>query len=166
MDAYHIVTPAYARVESMENEVALSKMDVPRHWQDVWSVRLGGQYELLPELLRVRAGTFYETGATPLQTTFLDFFAYDRIGVGAGLALTLGVVQLDLAYLHVFQEPRAVSEEEGEVYQLKPAYTCQEPYTGSKCDPHYQGQPGAVSNAGTYLSAFDVFSLSASLNFR
>lgn len=157
MDSYQVRTPPLARVEEMGLEVPLGEMVLPRHWQDTYAVRLGGELSLLGDRLHARAGGFYETGAVPEEYAFLDFVSFDRLGLGAGLSFSFGkAIRLDLSYLHIFSRPLAVSESEGKMYQQRPASLCRAPYTGEQCDPHYPGQPGAVVNAGTYLSGYDL----------
>ncbi|MDY0060854.1 MAG: outer membrane protein transport protein [Myxococcota bacterium] len=166
MQAYHFRTPDVARVEDLKIDVALTDLDVIRDWQDTWSVRLGGDVTLIPGRLEGRLGGFYESAAVPLSRTFLDFFSFDRLGLGGGLSLSLldGGAQLDLSYVHVFNEPRAVSEAEGEMLQQRPGAHC-DPATGAGCDPHYPGRSGAVINAGTYLSGWDLLTLGLTLHW-
>ena len=165
MEGYRIDLPTMAKVDELGMEVPLQGIALDRNWQDVWGVRLGGELNLIDRVLWLRGGAFYETGAVPHDYSYLDFLSFDRLGLGMGLSVAYSGVRVDLAYLHVFNEPRAVSEAEGKMYQQRPASPCRAPYTGKACDPHYQGQPGAVGNAGTYLSGYDVFGLGLELNW-
>ncbi len=159
MDGYDVSLPDVARVEELGLDVDLHDIVMDRSWQDTWSARLGGSWRWLP-WLELSAGAFYETAAVPLDYTFLDFLSFERLGLAAGFGLRLGDVTLDLGYVHVFNEPRAVSEMDGKMYQVRPGATCVDPpYDGPGCDPHYRGQPGPAVNAGTYLSGYDVLSL-------
>ena len=48
--------------------------------------------------------------------------------------------------------------------QQRPGAHC-DPATGAGCDPHYPGRSGAVINAGTYLSGWDLLTLGLTLHW-
>ncbi|MBU0551167.1 outer membrane protein transport protein [Myxococcota bacterium] len=157
-EQYDIALPSAGEVTELGLQVPLEDMVIPRHWQDVWIVRLGGEVAAIKDRLDLRLGGFYETPTVPNEYTYLDFMGFERLGVGAGLTLHFGRVHVDLGYLHIFNEPRAVSEAEGLMYQQRPTSPCKAPYTSPQCDPNYLGQPGPVANAGTFLSSYDQLS--------
>jgi len=159
MDAYRVETPPAARVEELNLQVELDDIELPREWSDVWSLRLGGSWAPLPGRFKILAGGFYETAAVPEELSYMDFMSFDRFGLGGGIALSFGAIKLDLAYQHIFVEPRALSEMEGEFHQQRPTSPCKAPYTGPRCDQHYLGKQGPVVNAGTFLAGYDLFSL-------
>jgi long-chain fatty acid transport protein len=119
-----------------------------KNYKDTWSIRLGGAYRI-NDWLRVRAGGYYETGSVPEAYTNLDFASFDRLGAAAGMTFKIGeLVDLSLAYSHIFQQQRVVSLEETEVYQSFPLAE------GGPKDFHKVG-------AGTFDSSYDIFSFSA-----
>jgi long-chain fatty acid transport protein len=80
--------------------------DVPHHFRDVFGVRLGGDYNVLPDQLALRAGAFFESQAANSVYQNLDFDAAQRIGfaLGGTYRVHFGERSLDLmlAYGHVF----------------------------------------------------------------
>jgi long-chain fatty acid transport protein len=76
--------------------------DVPHEWRDVFGVRLGGDLNVLPNLLALRAGGFMETKGQDDATLNLDFHLGFRAGVSGGATVRLGPVDLSAAYQHTF----------------------------------------------------------------
>ena len=84
--------------------------DIRHAFHDVFGVRLGGDYNLLPDQLAVRAGAFFETQAADSVYQNLDFEGAMRFGIAAGGTYRLHVgpaaegraVELMLGYGHVF----------------------------------------------------------------
>jgi long-chain fatty acid transport protein len=83
--------------------------DVRHHFKDVFGVRVGGDYNLLPDRLALRAGAFFETSAADPQYQSIDFDAAQRIGfaVGGTYRIKVGAsreraIDLMLGYGHVF----------------------------------------------------------------
>ncbi len=73
-----------------------------------------------------------------------------------GLEHTFGAITLQVSYMHIFQETRTVTEEEGKVFLQRPLSQCPE-----ACD----GYSGVVANAGTFASSFDTLSVGLSVQF-
>lgn len=85
--------------------------DQPRHYRDVFGVRLGGDVNVLPDRLALRAGAHFETSAERAQFQHIDFPASQRIGFALGatyrLRLTKDPARTDaleimLGYGHTF----------------------------------------------------------------
>ncbi|MGD0530651.1 MAG: outer membrane protein transport protein [Polyangiaceae bacterium] len=58
--------------------------DVTHDFRDVVGVRLGGDYNILPDQLTIRAGAFFETQAANSVYQNIDFDGADRFGIAAG----------------------------------------------------------------------------------
>jgi long-subunit fatty acid transport protein len=58
--------------------------DVPHHFRDVFGVRIGGDYNVLPDQLTVRAGGFYESQAADPTYQNIDFDGASRFGLALG----------------------------------------------------------------------------------
>ena len=139
------------------NAVPVHDLAIAKEWQDTVSVRLGGEYHVLPKTLDVRAGGFVENGAAPDNYSHIDFPSFDRLGLGLGATWhALENLDLTFGYMHVFQESRTVSEADGKQFQQRPPHPCPEectdPATGALV-------PGVVANAGTFDTRFDIVSL-------
>jgi hypothetical protein len=82
----------------------LSALNLDRHLQDVYTVRAGASYSLLPRKLMINAGGFYESRGVDPAYADIDTFAFRRIGTGVGAVLRLGKFDVALGYGHVFSE--------------------------------------------------------------
>lgn len=133
---------------------------VEKQWQDTITLQLGGDVEVIPDRLTLRAGAYYETAVARRSHAHVDFPVGAALGGALGLSVFLGQLELGVAYEYRHQPTVAVSEAEGRVYQEVPGSTCQPPYTGPDCHPAYQGQPSPVVNGGTY----DAYSHAATLD--
>ena len=51
----------------------IGTITVPKQWNDVLSVKLGGDFNLVPERWTLRAGVYYETAASPSAYANVDF---------------------------------------------------------------------------------------------
>jgi long-chain fatty acid transport protein len=84
--------------------------DQRRHYKDVFGVRVGGDFNVVPDKLALRGGGFFETAAADPQFQNIDFAASTRFGLALGLTyrLRLGqgdktsALELMLGYGHVF----------------------------------------------------------------
>jgi long-subunit fatty acid transport protein len=126
-----------------------------KNFADALSVRVGGEHELLPGRLTVRAGYLHETSAVPLASTSVDFPNWDRdvVALGASLAIPRTPVTLDVAYAHHFLPTRTVSN--SIITQV--VTPC---LTPGCTDP----APTVVGN-GTYAASLDVLSASLRVAF-
>ncbi len=128
---------------------ALPNIVLQKHFEDAISVRIGGEHDLVPELLVVRAGYLHETSAVPLASTSVDFANWQRdvVSVGASVSIPGTPVTFDVAYAHHFLPTRTVSQS-AIVQVVTPCLTpmCSDP------------APTVVGN-GSYAASLDVFSL-------
>ena len=147
--------------------------DVPHEFRDVFGVRLGGDYNVLPDRLALRGGGFFETQAAQAQYQNIDFDAASRFGVALGgtYRLRLGDHPLDLmaGYGHVFFA--TLSNTDPGAKGL-PALTGDSACPGGgnpkngTCPSGVQTYrtPWAV-NLGTITSSIDVINVGASFGF-
>jgi len=76
--------------------------DVPHHFKDVYGVRIGGDFVVLPNQLAVRAGGFFETRGQDPAFANIDFVPAQRFGLTAGATYRVGPVDINIAGGHVF----------------------------------------------------------------
>jgi len=77
--------------------------DVRHNFRDVFGVRLGGDYNVLPDKLAIRAGAFFETQAANSVYQNIDFDGAMRFGLALGGTLRLAKsFDVMLGYGHVF----------------------------------------------------------------
>lgn len=84
--------------------------DQPRRFKDVLGVRVGGDVNVLPDRLALRAGAFVESSAASAPFQSVDFAAGARFGLALGGTVRFrleerqdaGALELSLGYGHVF----------------------------------------------------------------
>jgi long-chain fatty acid transport protein len=76
--------------------------DIPHEWKDSFSVRAGGEYVIVPNLLAVRAGGWFETKSQPDAYLGLDFDAADKVGVSGGAVVRAAFIDIHAGYQHTF----------------------------------------------------------------
>ncbi len=151
--------------------------DVRHHFKDVFGVRVGGDYNVLPDQLAIRAGAFFETAAADSTYQNIDFVASDRIGFALGGTYrikfsesnTRGGNALDImaGYGHVFfgtltnNGPQGLNALSGE--QCAAGSTPQAGGTCSNGNTQYRSLWPV--NLGTITSAINVINVGASYRF-
>lgn len=81
-----------------------------RHgFQDTFSVRLGGAYDVANEIT-VRGGVAYDTAAAPESWSRADLDGAARATFTAGAAYTIGKIRVDFGAGYVFEPTRTVAE--------------------------------------------------------
>lgn len=88
---------------------------VPRQWKDTFSLRLGGEYRVIPELLDLRGGYFYEPPAVPadrLEPALVDLHKH---GVSIGLRTMLGGFDLSAGLVWVALQGTSVRNSQVEL---------------------------------------------------
>jgi long-chain fatty acid transport protein len=140
--------------------VPIGTITVPKQWSDVLSVKLGGDFNLIPDRWTLRAGVYYETAAAPAAYANVDFPAGAQMGAALGASLLMGRAELALTYQLRYQPSFSVAEADARVYQQTPASPCAAPYTNTNtCNANYLGQPSPAVNAGTYSATSQLVSL-------
>ncbi len=124
---------------------------VPKGWKDQLTLHLGGDVNILPERLALRAGASYETRGVDPAYLSVDFMPLSRLGLHTGLTLRLGGLDLSAAYAHVFQETVTVQPDEARYRAL----SATAPESSSP-----------VVNAGRYEAGYDVLSIGARYRFE
>lgn len=84
--------------------------DQPRQFKDVFGVRVGGDVNILPDRLAVRAGAFFESSAADARYQALDFIGSTRFGLALGgtYRIRLGseasssAIEIMAGYGHIF----------------------------------------------------------------
>jgi long-subunit fatty acid transport protein len=79
-----------------------------RGYGDAYSIRVGGDVEVVPGLLTVRAGYFFEMAAVPTQSLSLNLVDTDKHGFGIGFTLRYRWFTFSAAYSHIQLAERQV----------------------------------------------------------
>ena len=160
---------------------------IPHNYNDVVGVRLGGDYNAVPNRLAIRAGAFFESqaastdgkGNAPYMGT--DFIAGARVGLALGATLRIptkrnalptegGAIELSLGYMHMFVADlnNDAAARPGGIRALAAGTACR---TGT---PNGQGicsngapafRSSFLANLGTISSSLDVINVGASYRF-
>jgi long-chain fatty acid transport protein len=132
----------------------VAPIHIPRNFQDSNSLRLGGEYRVLPggRQLALRAGLAYETSAIP--NAYVSPLTIDLNKVTATLGASLALDEhwrLDAVVAHVFGSDTDVSPAEAAVPRVNPV----------------AGNPTATEavNGGAYSARSDVFGLGVNYKF-
>lgn len=132
------------------------RLTIAHEWRNTVSVRLGGDWNVLPGLAALRAGFSFEQGAMPDSHLVLDFPALTRFGAHAGLTVRYGKFDFSLAYAHFFMIAQEVQ-------------SCPEPEGHDNCAQGRQtvaAGEGHVVSAGRVTAGLDMLSLGVTFNFR
>lgn len=126
----------------------LPSIDLPRNFQDSFSVRAGGEYSvnLLDLGWDFRAGVSYESSAVPTDYLHVLTLDSDKVSTAVGLSVHIGKVRLDAVYAHVFFVDRTVDPRTAKIAQVAPVTANAPVY------PNY-------INGGNYASRGDVVGL-------
>lgn len=152
--------------------------DIPKQYNDVFGVRLGGDYNVLPDQLALRAGTFYETRASSGRYQNVDFVGGARFGLAAGATYRVRFGQGDRAsaleimvgYGHVFVEKLEREDPRADGLAALSGTSC----NGSDPDPNAPGlcQDGSARyrskwpvNLGTITNALNVINVGLAYRF-
>ena len=79
IDAYDVQVSG--RISGQE----IQDLRLGKNWRDTVSVRLGGDVNVIPKHLTVRAGGYFESAGSPRSFSHLDVPSFMRGGLGAGL---------------------------------------------------------------------------------
>jgi long-chain fatty acid transport protein len=128
------------------DNLAIPTIVLPKQNRDAFSARLG--IEGRPhDIVTLRGGIFYESGATKPQLYDLTAPDGHKVGIAAGVSIHLWKFSIDAAYVHVFAPQLTVTDTETTTIQVLPT-----------------GTPGLVGN-GNYNFSTDMFHLGIRATF-
>ena len=122
---------------------------IPREMKDTMGLALGADYHVLPNVLTLRAGFMYESGAA--KDKYYSTFLYDNHKLAPTIGLSYQIndlIRLDFAFAHVHQLPKTVKN--GEFIQYNLVYP----------------EKAHVTNNGEYRSFYDFIGLGLDFTFK
>jgi long-chain fatty acid transport protein len=102
VDAIHIAFKPGVPINGAGGATLPPNADIPHNWKDVFGVRLGGEYVILPSFLSARAGFFYESKGQDDKYLNVDFHNAEKVGLSAGASVRVGPVDITAAFQHTF----------------------------------------------------------------
>jgi hypothetical protein len=91
------------------SQSGLEPLNVDRHLLDVVTVRLGGSVNVVPGRMQLSAGGFFQTQGVESDYVSISSYGLMRVGLGLGVVVRLGSVDLLVSYAHIFQQDFAVA---------------------------------------------------------
>jgi len=128
---------------------------IPHNWRNTYGLRVGGDYNVIPALLSVRAGVSYESSAIRTPYMNLDYFAQQKVGLHLGASVMIGrMFKLSVAYAHLFYGNVNTGVGQGKVPEIV-AIPATPPNT----------VPAQPVNEGSYRARQDIVSLQGNVKF-
>ena len=141
-------------------------IELQKQWQDTFSVHLGSDVAVSPDLLTLRGGVFFESAVAQRSYMNVDFVSGPQLGGALGASVFAGPVEVAVAYNFRQQTKVSLAENDAQVYQTVPFSRCEAPYTDpATCNEHYYGQPAPAVNAGEYRAHSHVLAMDALVRF-
>jgi long-subunit fatty acid transport protein len=129
----------------------LGDIYVEKRWRDTIGVHLGGDYAIIPSVLALSGGVFYQNPLANSAYANVDFATGAQLGAAIGGTIAWNHQRIAVAYEFRQQQTVTLSEAQSRIYQTAPLSQCKPPYTDrSRCSSYYLGLPGPPVNAGTY----------------
>jgi long-chain fatty acid transport protein len=149
--------------------------DVRHHFRDVVGIRLGGDYNLLPDQLALRAGAFFESKAADSTYQHIDFDGAERFGfaLGGTYRIRMGsekkqAIEIMAAYGHVFFGTLNNDNPNGPGTPALAGTQCLDGQTSGTTACSNGGQPYRTPwpiNLGNITSSINVINVGASYKF-
>ena len=149
---------------------------IVKGWQDQLSIRVGGDWNVMPGVLALRLGSHFETSGTNGVYQGPDTIPGMRLGLHAGATLRIDRFEISLAYAHIFQFDTTITADDaglrltavtggrgaGDAHTCRnadgdvEAYDPDRPVASRSCFPPGFG---TTVNAGLYQLEYNVLSL-------
>ena len=126
-------------------------------FRDVFGFRLGGDVNILPGRLALRAGVAYDTGAEQTRLAQIHLPGYETFSVHAGASVRFGPITANLGYAHVFMS--GLTSTDG--MRGLTSFAGPGPCATAAADTN----AGCNINRGVYEAALDLFSVSLAAHF-
>lgn len=150
-----IPTDAMARIDGSVDFPLPDQQVISKRWRDVLALRLGGDWNLIPGTLALRAGFHTEIplGFSPYQVH--DNLSGYRFGLHLGGTVRIERFDISAAYAHIFQLDTTITD--GRFRQ-----------SATLCNPPDCATPGmgSVVNNATYQLEWNVISLAVGYHFE
>ncbi len=93
----------------LKQNVSLGTIIQTKKLQDAWSIRVGGDYHVLPGTLTVRAGYFFESSGIPDESYSVDLIDGDKHGFTTGLTFSRWGIDFDFGGGFIYLPERVIT---------------------------------------------------------
>jgi long-chain fatty acid transport protein len=146
--------------KTLVTDAITTDLCLPRYWRDVIGLRLGGDVNVVPDVLALRAGASFETGGQSTRGANLDSVAQDTLGMHMGATFRpTRWLSVHLAYAHYFM--RDINASDGELTNVAQAGVV----TAADCAKREIGPGSCTGNRGLYQSRLDMFNFGLTGHF-
>jgi len=149
-DKIHVAAKGVALkdIAAFPEKYYIPPIDLPRKFQDTFSVRAGGEYTLSLGGMEWdgRLGVAYESSAVPTDYLHVLTLDSDKVVGSLGVSAHIGKVRIDAVYAHVFMFDRSVDPATAKIAQVSPVVA------NPPVKPDYV-------NGGLYSSRADIVGL-------
>jgi long-chain fatty acid transport protein len=133
---------------------------VPHKWKDNVGIRVGFEFNAIPNLLALRAGGFLQTSALDPAYAGIDFLPSTMFGGFLGGTYRVSkALDLSAGFGHIFVS--SVDNGDGGKVRALVAQETQNPCT---TDPAARYRSCEAINSGKYTSSYNMFSLGATIH--
>lgn len=150
--------------------------DQPVNYKDVYGLRLGGDWNVLPDQLALRAGTFFETKAQDSQYQTLAFMGGQRFGLAGGGTYRIkldrvkkNAIEVSLGYEHVFVGTQSNNNAYGNGVDSIAGTACNPPsnaQNGYTCaDGRQKYRVNWPTNLGTITNSVNILNVGVTYKF-
>lgn len=155
--------------------------DVPRKYKDVFGVRAGGDVNVLPDQLALRAGAFFESRGQDPHYQNLDFIGGERFGLALGgtYRIRMGndedrmkrsALELHLGFMHMFAATQQNDDPNGYGINATSGTPCNPAANGAQAggncsDGRQKYRTNWPVNLGTITNALNVINVGATYRF-
>lgn len=113
--------------------------EIPKNWKDTWTLRLGGDYNVIRKVLALRTGVSFMTRAVTVPHMNIDFWPVRKVGLHFGASAAINDYRITLAYAHLFYQSVIVNRGTGKVKDIATVNEAQS-------DPVNEGRYDAVQD--------------------
>lgn len=151
--------------------------DQKRAYKDVVGLRVGGDYNILPDQLALRGGAFFETSAVEPRYQNIDFPAASRFGLALGATYrirfgeekTTSALELMVGYGHVFVADQSRTDPNASGSSALAGTSCNKvnPVAGSQTceDGSQRYRTKWPVNLGTITNSINVINVGVAYRF-
>ena len=136
-------------------------ISLPHLWDDQWSIRAGGDWNVIPGVMSFRLGASFETNGLKKGAAPYDYFPLQRYGAHVGFTFRVKRLDISAAYAHFFLKDVTNSRADA----INADGTARVPQTVSTLTGTALDS-GTAQSVGTFGGRLNIASLSLNYHFK